>query len=66
MKTDIPLDERFPFAERTMPERGRAFEVIYQNRDGSETVYEGDHLIWDRFIALYGYPVDAPRWRYKT
>lgn len=62
----LTSDERFPFTEKTMPERGRPFEVIYKNQDGSESVYEGDHVIWDRFIALYGYPVDAPRWRYTT
>jgi hypothetical protein len=46
-----------------MPDRARTFEVIWKNKDGSEAVYEGIRVVWDRYVALYGYP-DAPRWRY--
>lgn len=66
MKSDsMSSDQRFLFTEETMPDRDRAFEVVWKNRDGSESVYEGIRLVWDRYIALYGYP-DAPRWRYAS
>lgn len=58
-------DQRFLFTEETMPARDRTFEVIWKNGDGSESVYEGIRIVWDRYIALYGYP-DAPRWRYAS
>jgi hypothetical protein len=58
-------ERRFSFTEETMPDRGRVFEVIWKNKDGSEAVYDGIRVVWDRYIALYGYP-DAPRWRYAS
>jgi len=63
--SDAPLvaDERFAFGLDSMPEKGRAFEEIWHDRDGAERVLPGFHADWDRYVALYGYPIHA-RWRY--